>query len=235
MSELFQSFAANKKGVDYICSDVHGHFSLLEERLDRENFDPGVDRVFCLGDLIDRGPESELALNWLNYDWFFSIQGNHERMLINSVDQSSAHMFSQWYAWGGAWAEALSHDELMQFYEAFVRLPVALEVDLPGGKKVGLVHAELPDSCDWSDVKQILQSSDASDVERSLLTSDMLWRKSQPFRTDPTSIEPVKNINHVFHGHTIVDFITTHANRTFMDLGSYLNDDIGLIRPADFV
>ncbi|WP_051234580.1 metallophosphoesterase [Marinimicrobium agarilyticum] len=235
MNNLFKRFKVNRKGVDYICSDVHGHFSLLEKKLEKEKFNPKVDRVFCLGDLVDRGPESELALKWLDYDWFFSIQGNHERMLIDSVDQSSGHMFSQWYAWGGSWAEALTRDELMLFYERFVNLPVALELNLPDGKRVGLVHAELPDSCDWNDVKQELQKSDKSDVERNLLISDMLWKKSQPYRAGPACIEPVKNIDHVFHGHTIVDFITTHANRTFMDLGSYLNDDIGLIRPLDFV
>lgn len=84
---LISKVQSNTVGIDYICSDVHGHFSLLQDKLDQAGFDPYVDRLFSLGDLIDRGPECEEVLTWLQYDWFYAIQGNHERMLINGKRQ----------------------------------------------------------------------------------------------------------------------------------------------------
>lgn len=237
MTKLIKFIEENTKGTDYICSDIHGHFSLLEQLLDIKNFNTTTDRLFSLGDLIDRGYESDQTLKWLAYDWFYAIQGNHERMLINAVEQKSSQLFAQWYAWGGDWAEDFDQYQLEQYYLALSSLPVAIELQLGDGKKVGLVHAELPDKCNWDDVTTLLKREQTENIERNQLTSDMLWKKSQIYRDVDgiLSIEPVSNINHVFHGHTIVDQITTYANRTFMDLGSYLNGDIGLIKPTDYV
>lgn len=237
MRSAVLSIGPNASGDDYICSDIHGHFSLLEDLLDQAGFDSSKDRLFSLGDLIDRGSESADVLTWLKQDWFHAIQGNHERMLINAVEQKSSHMFMQWHAWGGDWAEDLDLVQLDKYYQALSKLPVAIELQVSESKKVALVHAELPDQCDWLDVVDQLSNIDEKEVEKSRLVSDMFWKKSQLYR-DPEgllSIQPVKNIDHVFHGHTIVDFITTHTNRTFMDLGSYLNDDIGLVKPTDYV
>jgi serine/threonine protein phosphatase 1 len=237
MSNLLSVFNPNNKGTDYICSDIHGHFSLLESLLEQAGFDENTDRLFSLGDLIDRGPESDLALSWLEKKWFYAIQGNHERMLINAVERKSSHMFTQWYAWGGAWAEDLNQTRLEEFYRVFSQLPIAIELHVTNANKVALVHAELPDKCDWLDVVAQLNSTPSNEPERNLLISNMLWAKTQPRRNIEgiLSIEPVKNIDHVFHGHTIVDYVTTYTNRTFMDLGSYLNDSIGLVKPVDYV
>lgn len=223
----------NECGVDYICSDIHGHFSLLGKQLDRLGFDPDKDRLFSLGDLIDRGPESGDVLKWLEKPWFYAVQGNHERMLINTVEKRSSQLFSQWSCWGGEWAATLSISELENISEQLQRLPVAIELQLTGNKKAALVHAELPDVCDWNQIKSLLLSSCSHDIEDSSIISDMLWKSSQPTRSKEGArlIEPVQNIDHVFHGHTIVDFITTLTNRTFLDLGSYLTGDIRIVEP----
>jgi len=79
----------NIRGTDYICSDIHGHFYLLEKELKRVGFKEEVDRLFSLGDLIDRGDDSSQVLKWINKAWFYAIQGNHERMLINAFESQS--------------------------------------------------------------------------------------------------------------------------------------------------
>ena len=68
-------------------------------------------------------------------------------------------------------------------------------------------------------------------------TSDMLWNRNQPLlpQEQRSRIQPVKNIEHVFHGHTIVENYLTIANRTFMDLGAYRTGEIGLIQPFEFL
>lgn len=234
---MIQTFACNAAGKDYICSDIHGHFSVLAQQLRQANFNEKIDRLFSLGDLIDRGDESDQALEWLAKPWFFAIQGNHERMLINAYESRAESLWSQWMMWGGSWAEDMDFDALEPFYRAFSQLPLAIELALPNGKFVGLVHAELPDTCDWLEVKQLLSNIEPGQVEATLATSDMLWSKIQPYlqAEEIPRVEPVGNIDHVFHGHTVVDNYRTIANRTFMDLGSYKSGQIGLIEPLVFL
>ncbi|WP_156803421.1 metallophosphoesterase [Frateuria aurantia] len=44
--------------------EIHGCFSRLEAALALVGFDAGRDRLFAVGDLVDRGPESAEVLNW---------------------------------------------------------------------------------------------------------------------------------------------------------------------------
>ena len=52
-------------GRDFVIGDVHGEFPTLEWLLDRVAFAPDRDRLFALGDRVDRGPQSAEALAWL--------------------------------------------------------------------------------------------------------------------------------------------------------------------------
>lgn len=234
---MIRTYTKNLSGKDYICSDIHGHFSILQKALDDIGFNERNDRLFCLGDLIDRGDESHLALEWLTKPWFFAIQGNHERMLINTVESKSEMLWRQWMMWGGDWAEDMDFSELQPFYDAFCKLPIAIEIEMANGKKIGLVHAELPNECDWLEVKSLLSSMPQSKIEATRETSDMLWNKAQPLLLPEkfSLVQNVKNIDHVFHGHTIVEDYLTIANRTFMDLGAYSTGRIGLVYPSEFL
>ena len=50
-------------GRDWIVGDVHGCFQTLRQALAAIDFEPGRDRLFSVGDLIDRGPHSNEALS----------------------------------------------------------------------------------------------------------------------------------------------------------------------------
>ena len=58
--------------------DIHGHFSRLEATLAMRRFNPAQDRLFSVGDLVDRGQESPQVLDWLKRPWFFAVCGNHD-------------------------------------------------------------------------------------------------------------------------------------------------------------
>ena len=47
-----------KGGRDLVAGDLHGYFDTLEEALKTLRFDPAHDRLFGVGDLVDRGPRS---------------------------------------------------------------------------------------------------------------------------------------------------------------------------------
>lgn len=61
----------NERGRDLLVGDVHGQFSGLRAALERVGFNPDAgDRLISVGDLVDRGPESDAAIDWLAYPWF---------------------------------------------------------------------------------------------------------------------------------------------------------------------
>ncbi len=77
-------FEQNVAGTDYVVSDIHGEFAQLVAGLRALRFNPRLDRVFSVGDLVDRGINSPAALQWLDQPWFHPVLGNHEDMLLQS-------------------------------------------------------------------------------------------------------------------------------------------------------
>lgn len=73
---------SNAHGRDYIVGDLHGCTNMLLALLDHVQFDPAADRVFSVGDLVDRGPDSEGCLALLEHPWFHAVLGNHDAMLL---------------------------------------------------------------------------------------------------------------------------------------------------------
>lgn len=47
-------FTENLQGIDYACGDIHGCFTKLRSVLEAINFDESKDRLFSVGDLVDR-------------------------------------------------------------------------------------------------------------------------------------------------------------------------------------
>jgi serine/threonine protein phosphatase 1 len=81
-------FDRNTRGRDLIVGDIHGCFSRLGAHLNYLQFDPARDRLFSVGDLIDRGPESEHALEWLAQPWFHAVKGNHEEAAMCTTSRA---------------------------------------------------------------------------------------------------------------------------------------------------
>ena len=67
-------YTINTKGTDYVVGDIHGHFTLLQNTLKELGFSEEKDRLFSVGDLVDRGEESHLALEWLDKPWFYPVR-----------------------------------------------------------------------------------------------------------------------------------------------------------------
>jgi hypothetical protein len=84
---VIKTVPANFDGRDFLIGDLHGCFDELMKLLNHVKFDENKDRLFSTGDLIDRGPKSYKALELLKKDWFFSVLGNHEDILLNKINQ----------------------------------------------------------------------------------------------------------------------------------------------------
>lgn len=68
---MIKRFSKNLSGNDYVEGDIHGRFDELMSRLKRINFDIHKDRLFSVGDLIDRGSQNEQTVELISKDWFF--------------------------------------------------------------------------------------------------------------------------------------------------------------------
>jgi serine/threonine protein phosphatase 1 len=154
---LIEHFACNTTGRDYAVGDIHGHFSKLEQALVRIGFDTSKDRLFSVGDMIDRGPESGQTLKWLRYPWFHAVRGNHEDYACRWQTVN----VENWVTYGGQWFQELSLEEKVEMAAVFLTLPLALEIETPAGL-VGIVHADVP-CADWSDLATRLDTRSARD------------------------------------------------------------------------
>lgn len=55
INKKIETFGVNTIGIDYVLGDIHGRFDLVYENLNNVGFNVETDRLFCVGDLIDRG------------------------------------------------------------------------------------------------------------------------------------------------------------------------------------
>lgn len=142
MGQHFLRVARNTRGRDFAVGDVHGHFSRLRDAMDRLDFDPARDRLFSVGDMVDRGPESEASLDWLAEPWFYAVQGNHEDYAIRHVRTGLVDQ-DNWRTYGGGWFLDLPVERQRAYAKVFAELPIAIEVETSTGA-VGLLHADCP-------------------------------------------------------------------------------------------
>ena len=77
---------ANLQGRDFIVGDLHGHPDVLYRLMDHVGFDYDTDRLFSVGDLVDRGPNSAWALELLDAPWLYPVLGNHDAMLLATLN-----------------------------------------------------------------------------------------------------------------------------------------------------
>lgn len=140
----------NTKGKDYIIGDIHGEYSKLMSKLKSVGFDFCNDRLFSVGDFIDRGLDSLRCYTLLMQDWFYAIRGNHEDALIDLkrygyIDGYLARLNgSDWFI------DIENIDMMWDIADTLDNLPYIIELDTPSGK-IGIVHAS-PLGYHWNDL-----------------------------------------------------------------------------------
>jgi serine/threonine protein phosphatase 1 len=205
--DVVPRFPRNEQGRDFVVGDIHGMFAHLEALLEDVSFDPERDRLFSVGDLVDRGPQSGEALEWLARPWFFACRGNHEQFVLDSTDQYEQEFWMRFN--GGEWWAELDGEARSRFREVLAALPLALEIETAQGL-VGIVHADVPTDLDWEAFCDLLRQGDREAILYALFSRNRLQR-------DPAEVPPVVGVTRVFCGHTPVREPQTLQNVHFID------------------
>lgn len=224
--------ARNPVGRDLVVGDIHGMFSLLEAELQRIGFDPARDRVICVGDLVDRGPESHRVVELLRRPWFFSVLGNHDLLYLLWTEHFPLDDRYPWEWLIGEnfrWYQALTPTQREELVAALGALPWLIEIDTEVGL-VGVVHAEVPQTvATWAGLRErvthCLQTQDFAPLwplvwERQLF--DLARTRGSSQLAAPYQ---VPDLAHAIHGHSIDENMRLRrlANRYYIDTGAYLS------------
>ena len=214
---IFRIHALNTTGRDFIVGDIHGCFGALERQLAAISFNEGADRLFSVGDLVDRGPESKRALEFLNKSWFFPVRGNHEQMFLDLYengepddDTLERHCLRN----GMQWWLPLEEHERRAFIAAFGNIPYVAEVPTARGT-VGLLHAEVPIGLSWREFLHKLSWGDHQ------VRQTTIWGRSRISMKDESGVE---GIDRVFVGHSIVSMVRKLGNIFYVDTGGYVGE-----------
>jgi len=205
----------NNIGVDYIIGDVHGCFEQVCDALEKSNFDTAKDRLFCTGDLIDRGPDSVHIVEFLSNPWVYSVLGNHEYELRESfkadkVDQGRLmHMIQNN---GLEWWLKTTDETKADILAAIRSMPIVIETKNARGS-VGIVHADVPEGMAWDDFKRNIEQGN----EDIIVTAVWSRKRINNWARDGA----VEGVDRVFVGHTPVSCIERIGNVYFVDSGCY--------------
>ncbi|WP_420800077.1 metallophosphoesterase [Paraburkholderia tagetis] len=139
LAPVVQHHAANAAGRDFVIGDLHGCVDALRYLLHKVGFDATRDRLFSVGDLVDRGDQCEEALALLDKPWFYAVLGNHEDALCAVVQGRLARF--RWYGIGGGWAQGLPDQALAEHAKRLRELPLVRVVG-EGAARFNVLHAE---------------------------------------------------------------------------------------------
>lgn len=211
---MIKHFNLNTIGNDFVVGDIHGHFDILEERLKLIGFNECTDRLFSVGDLVDRGPKSNECLKWLEKPWFHACKGNHEQMAIDyySFFLDSSNMIRN----GGGWFTGLTRDEQFYYVDEFKQLPLIMEVDTKNGL-VGILHAEYL-------LHTWLHTKDVSKLKS--IEQECLWGRYKINYNDTTIVE---NVHKIYVGHTPVGEVITLGNHVYIDTGCFFTNELTIL------
>ncbi|MGN7410846.1 metallophosphoesterase [Sporosarcina sp. SAFN-010] len=95
-----------------VISDIHGELDMLTALLEKAAYNSTTDRLFLLGDYIDRGPDSKATLDKvmeLVKGGAIALKGNHEDMMVKSLIDGNERIWRNWTGRNGGDATLQSY------------------------------------------------------------------------------------------------------------------------------
>jgi serine/threonine protein phosphatase 1 len=202
MKQVILRLERNRKGRDFVCGDIHGCFDELEAGLEEIRFNPAKDRLFCVGDLIDRGPRSQDALKYYRKNWLYTVLGNHEDMFSRMYARYGLQFARYDFRNGNKWIVRQSQNYLDELWAEIQELPLIIKIE-----DVLILHARLPDVDTLEEIEAFPEG----------YMDFILWSREGL----PNAIA-VPGISRIYCGHTIVDEPVSCKGTINLDTGAFL-------------
>jgi len=220
-----QVMSPNADGQDWLVGDIHGRFDRLAIRLRQVSFDPAVDRLFSVGDLVDRDRRSALALEWLQQPWFHAILGNHEQLYLKwrelKADRDAQFHYERKQYFdprnGGAWVADQPESFHAQLEPLIRALPTVRVLSARDGRTALLVHAQLPVGMRWPR----LLGEAWPDVQRDELTWGRSRWQAQRNGQVVADDHQIPGLDAVIVGHTTVREPSVLGSMLYLDTGGW--------------
>jgi bis(5'-nucleosyl)-tetraphosphatase (symmetrical) len=162
----------------YAVGDIQGCYDDFRQALDAVDFDPAADRLWCVGDLVNRGPDSLSVLRYVRQlgDSAVTVLGNHDLHLLamaagNPRDKDPHSLRDV--------LEAADRDELLDWLRQRPLLHHDPAIDFV------MVHAGLPPQWDLATAKTC-----AAEVETVLRGPDHVAYFLQMYGNKPARWDP---------------------------------------------
>jgi serine/threonine protein phosphatase 1 len=202
-----------------VVGDIHGKLNLFNRLLERMEYQPGDDRLILIGDLVDRGEDSQgvvarsIELKREAPNRVVVIRGNHEAMMLAALAHPESEQAELWYYNGGV--ETLQSyidengnlDVPEEHWDFMASLPTWYEDD-----HAIYVHASLPEGEDGD----FLHPSEAPE------SPELYWARNRHFFAEYRG-------KTVVFGHTITGMVFGEREKVWLrdslicvDTGAYL-------------
>lgn len=226
LKNKIRSFTKNENGIDYVLGDIHGRFDLVYENLKEVKFDPTKDRLFCVGDLIDRGPYSKHVVQFLKLPFVHAIKGNHEDMLLEYYETYPQATDEDFYnvgvTNGMTWFLDNTLEERKEILHALSNLPLIIEIDSDRGL-IGLVHADVPKNMSWSIFKEEVEANNKVVIETALWGRNRITNNVQ---------QDIEGLGRLYVGHTVQNQIKKFGNVVALDTGAVFDRHLTMVNVA---
>lgn len=245
MDRVYKLYLENTIGNDYICGDLHGNYEQLMAVLEHLSFNKDKDRLFCVGDLTDRGSNNIKTMSLIYEPWFAMVKGNHEVMLEHGFFYNADNN-------GTKWAYDIitgDNSELKETYFDYIdqvkTLPLTIEIETKHGYSLGIVHAQSEDSW-YETIETAIDSFEAqksNNSSRYIYEDVTTWSRhvKNYFYQEHYKNNPVDGVQWCFHGHSIMiengkPKAKILGNRVFLDTGFFAGnskDAVGVLSVYD--
>ncbi len=205
-THLIQYHPVNHAGRDFVVGDLHGCVDALRYLLRESGFDPARDRLFSVGDLVDRGTQSQEALALLDKPWFYAVLGNHEDALCSVAEGRLSRV--RWYGIGGDWADSVPDSKLAEYAVRLRELPLVRVIG-SGAQRFNVLHAEF-----FGDDAML----DAGDYDEAV-RQQMLWGRQLALGS--ASPQDQRGLSITYCGHTPMRYIQQIGAQVYIDTGAF--------------
>ena len=203
------TFGINEIGRDFVVGDVHGCFRTLQHALGVLEFDPDRDRLFGAGDLVNRGPHSVEAIDWLEQHFEAVTMGNHDRLVLSWLQANLRPALPA----QAEWLTDVPRREFPRWRATLATMPIATTIETPHGA-AGVVRAEEPHRS-WSESLRLLETGDSSVVDDALLGFGF-----PPETVRQRRSRPVEGLRALAHSHVPAREVECIGNRWDIDTGA---------------